>query len=203
MLSKQLVEEIAQTQQQIMMVQQNIQQIENMVKNTISLPANIMNRLQGEYSRLASLYKDIDVRQGDLQGMRRAFSDLYTTQTGDYTKSWEGWSAEVDRATGATFEQSGRQLHDLQNDAENFDSRVQDLLNTPEGRMEAQQATNQLMAMQIQEARELRAMMATAMQEQAVVNAKREKQDQAAKEQTKQILGRKVTLDPRSATLDR
>lgn len=206
-LSDQLVQEISQTEQQITMVRQNIERYENMTKNTNNLSPEMLSQLSGEYRRLGNLYQQVESRRGDIDAMRRAYSEMYpsysdisTEQGAKYQQRWQTWSSDVDRANRSTMEQSGRQLKDLQ-EADKYDSNIQQLLNTPQGRMEAIQAGNQLTALQLQEARELRALMATSMQEQSVVNAKKEKIDQAREEQYQRLFkSRDNILSPKSVT---
>ena len=205
-LSDQLVQEISQTEQQITMVRQNIERYENMTKNTNNLSPEMLSQLSGEYRRLGNLYQQVESRRGDIDAMRRAYSEMYpsysdisTEQGAKYQQRWQTWSADVDRANRSTMEQSGRQLKDLQ-EADKYDSNIQQLLNTPQGRMEAIQAGNQLTALQLQEARELRALMATSMQEQSVVNAKKEKTDQAREEQYQRLFKpREAPVSPHAA----
>lgn len=192
-LADQLVQEISQTEQQIRMVQQNIERYQNMVQNTKNLGQDVLSQLSGEFKRLGSLYQQLETRRGDMDAMRRAYKDLYPSYGGladeqgrRYQQRWQTWSEEVDRANRTTMEQSGRQLKELQ-EAEKYDSAIQQLLTSPQGRMEAIQAGNQLTALQLQEARELRALTATALQEQAAVNAKREKIEQAREEQYQRL----------------
>lgn len=206
-LADQLVQEVSQTEQQIRMVKQNIERYQNMLQNTKSMDASVLSQLSGEYRRLGSLYRDIETRRGDLSAMRRMYKDMYPDygaqadeQGRKYQQRWEQWSGEVDRATRSTLEQSGRQLQDLQ-EADRFDGQIRQLLTTPQGRMEAMQAGNQLAAIQLQEARELRALMATALQEQSAVNAKQEKTDQARQEQYERLFKpRGQKLDPHALT---
>ena len=206
-LSDQLVQEISQTEQQITMVRQNIERYQNMTQNTKNLSPEALTQLSGEYRRLGNLYSQIETRRGDLDAMRRAYKDLYPSygdlsdaQGSGYQRRWQEWSSEVDRANRSTMEQSGRQLKDLQ-EADKYDSTIQQLLTTPQGRMEAMQAGNQLTAMQLQEARELRALMATSLQEQAAVNAKKEKIEQAREEQYQRLFKpRETPVNPRSAS---
>ena len=208
-LAGQLEEALTQTEQQIRMVEQNIERYQNMVKNTKNLGQDVLSRLSGEFKRLGDLYQSMETRRGDIDAMRRAYKDMYPSfdnmaeeQGARYQERWQQWSSEVDRATRSTMEQSGRQLKDLQ-DASSYDSNIQKLLNTPEGRMEAIQAGNQLTAMQLQEARELRGLMATALQEQATVNAKAEKLEQAREEQRQRLMSPRATpVNPRASSVE-
>ena len=200
-------ESITQTAQQIRMVQQNIERYQNMVQNTKNLGQDVLSQLSGEFRRLGNLYQQLETRRGDMDAMRRAYKDMYPSyssladeQGRQYQQRWQNWSAEVDRANRATMEQSGRQLKELQ-EADRYDSNIQRLLTTPKGRMEAIQAGNQLTAIQLQEARELRALMATALQEQAAVNAKQEKMEQAKEEQFQRLFKpRETPVNPHNVT---
>jgi P-type conjugative transfer protein TrbJ len=110
-------------------------------------------------------------------------------QTNDeYQQRWRKWSQESDRAYQATFQVTGRQLQDLENDAAAFDQRVQELLTTPEGRMEAAQAANQLAAYQLREAREMRSVMNAYFQAQIQAASKAEQDAQAQREATQRAL---------------
>ena len=187
-------EAITQTEQQIRMVQQNIEQYTNMLQNTKNLMPETLSQLQGEYKRLAEFYQKLNLQRGDMDSMQQIFKENYggfETMSGqspqEYQDKWETWSKETDRALEATFQVTGSQLQDLQN-AEGFDSKVQQLLTTPQGRMEAMQAANQLAAYQLRESREMRSLMNTFIQAQTQQAAKAEKQDQAAREQDLRLM---------------
>jgi P-type conjugative transfer protein TrbJ len=106
-----------------------------------------------------------------IEAANRQYRDFYDT-----------WSANVDRAAMATFQLSGQQLDDLQKDPENFQAYLDDLLSTPDGQMKAMMAGNQLAAIQIQEARQLRELMATSIQSQLQSRMKGEKLGQTQEE---------------------
>ncbi len=99
----------------------------------------------------------------------------------------------MDQAALATFQVSGSQLDALVQSDE-FDDHIQELLNSPEGRMQALQAGNQLTALQIREARELRTLIAAHVQSQVQASQKAEKKVS----QTGQLLKmlEADTLDP-------
>lgn len=190
-LSAQVHEAVVQTEQQITMVQQNIERYENMVRNTISLPMDIYSQLEDQYSRLSDLYRQIDTYRGDLNGIRQAYTTLYPKSAdilGEFSGNFDRWSAQADKSTQALAELSGVQLEDLLGiNAQTKADRVRSLLSTPEGRMQAMQAGNQLTAMQLQESQELRILMATALQQQASTTAKQEKMSQAEQEHMRQV----------------
>jgi P-type conjugative transfer protein TrbJ len=99
-----------------------------------------------------------------------------------YQSHWDTWSAEVDRASMATFQLSGQQLEDLQQDGQKFQDYIDNLLSKPEGQMQALMAGNNLAAVQIQEARELRSLIATTVQSDLQSQMKSEKEAQMQEE---------------------
>lgn len=195
-----LNESLMQTQQQITMVTQNIEQFENMIKNTVNLPIDIYEDVQAEYSRLQNLYKEMGVLSGNLDGLQEAYDVRYPKFgeiSKNYTENWTAWSDQMDSSNQALLKVTGVQLSDLTNDDSNVQGAVNNLLSAPEGRMEAIQAGNQLSAMQMQEMRELRTLMAAGLQQQAVESAKQEKINQAAMEQDLRVMPgkRKLSLE--------
>ncbi|MDL2279243.1 P-type conjugative transfer protein TrbJ [Desulfovibrio sp. OttesenSCG-928-G11] len=198
-LIKQYQEAVEQTRQQIEMVRQNVEQYANMVQNTIQLPASLVKELQGAFTRLAFLTSQLKTQRGDILALGELFTTLFPEQRlfGDlagaspqqmeaakarYQGEWDKWAKEVDRAAQATFQLSGHQLQDLQKDAAKFQSYLDNLLSTPDGQMKAIQAGNQLAAIQVQEARQLRELMATVVQSDLSSQMKAEKERQMAEE---------------------
>lgn len=192
-------ENIQQTAQQIRMVQQNIEQYANMMQNTMQLPANLVNELKGNLTRLANLSSNLKTLRGDIVGLGQVFNSLFPEQSlfGDlagatpeqveaanakYQQQWDKWSESVDQASQATFQLSGHQLDDLQKDAGRFQSYLDELLSTPDGQQKAIMAGNQLSALQVQEARQLRELMATQVQSNLASQMKAEKESQMSEE---------------------
>ena len=192
-------ESVMQTAQQIRMVQQNIEQYANMVQNTMQLPSNLVNELKGSLTRLANLSSTLRTQRGDMVALGQVFMNLFPEQLlfGDlagaspaqveqanarYEAEWNKWAANVDQATQATFQLSGQQLADLQQDPERFQSYIDNLLSTPDGQQKAIMAGNQLSALQVQEARQLRGLMATQAQSALSSQMKAEKESQMEQE---------------------
>jgi P-type conjugative transfer protein TrbJ len=190
---RQHAEDVQQTAQQIRMVQQNIEQYQNMLQNTKNLSPDMLSSLSGEFRKLSDLQRQVRLQRGDAQALSRVYEELYpggTAMSGqsgeEYQRRWDQWSQETNRAYQSTFQTTGRQLEDLED--EEFDRKVQELLNTPEGRMEAMQAANQLTAMQLREAREMRSLMNTYIQAQIQAASKAEQDAQAQKEAERRFL---------------
>lgn len=193
-MMSQLDNDVAQTAHQLRMVQQNVEQYENMMKNTKNLDPNVLSEMQGEFRRMGNLIRELDTRKAEADAAARKYQEMYPDQAaiggmgqGEYQQQWDTWAAENDRAAKATYQMSSKQLGDLQ-DADEYDARVQELLNTPEGRMEAIQAGNQLSAMALQESRSLRALLATQAQQQAQAAAMEQKEKQAQEEHARTLL---------------
>lgn len=177
-----------QTEQQIRMVQQNIEQYQNMLKNTQSLSPSMLTAMNGDFKRLANLQSQLKLQRGDMNAMQNMYQEMYpsadsmSSQTGpEFNSRLNKWSSASDQAYQATFQMTGRQLNDLQN-ADAFDAQMQSLLNTPQGRMEALQAANQLAVLQLQESREMRSLMGTYVQAQIQAAAKAEREAQVRRE---------------------
>lgn len=209
-LWKQYGEQVNQTAQQVRMVQQNIEQYANMVYNTVTLPTDTMNMMVGDFNRLSGYVEKISARTGEIDSMKELYNAFYSKQsalrglvgTADgskrYSNMWDRWSGEVDRAAEATFKLTGSQLADLRDNGE-LEAHIQTLLSTPKGRMEAIQAGNKLAAIQIKEAQETRALMATYLQQQMAKDQKDEKVDQT-REEARRKLYEKTTLAKPSTT---
>ncbi len=196
-------EAIMQTQQQIQMVQQNIEQYANMIKNTAQLPANLVKELSGTFTKLASLTNTLKTIRGEAVALGEIYNNLFPDQasfgelalSGDlvssnaqYRQYWDSWSAQVDQAAQATFQLSGQQLNDLQQDSAKLQQYIDELLSTPDGQQKAIMAGNQLSALQVQEARQLRELMATQAQSQLASQVKKEKEEQASKEASRHLM---------------
>ncbi|WP_320008950.1 P-type conjugative transfer protein TrbJ [Maridesulfovibrio sp.] len=188
---KTYAEEMMQTQQQIMMVKQNIEQYTNMVKNTIRLPFATKNSVIRDFKQLASLTMSLKETVANIDTLDGVYDSYYPNFSSAkqlvglpsseintrYYEYYDKWSERVDKATKATFKLSGQQLEEISNSQE-FDSYIDDLLSTPEGRMQALEAANQLSSIQISEMRKLRALLATHIQNQTQILQKKEKIDQ-------------------------
>lgn len=204
-LLKEYDEMITQTSAQLQMVQQNIDRYANMVKNTVALPANLIRKISGELGKVARITSALNTMRNDVAGLGNIFDELYTAQdelknlanmpramlgegSMTYHTSWDSWSRRVDDSTRATFQLSGSQLQDLENSGE-LESYINELLSEPDGQQKAIMAGNQLAALQIQEARQLRELIATKVQSDLASQEKAEKQGQLGRELHRHMLG--------------
>ena len=83
-------------------------------------------------------------------------------------------------AQQAAFEVSGQQIDDIEQNADQLDTDVQQLMQTPDGQVKAVMAGNQLLGRLLQESQKLRQLFAVSTQAQAqqAMNARKEVLDQ-------------------------
>ena len=191
-LAKQYAEEMEQTEAQLRMVQQNIEQYANMLQNTKQLNPNLRAKLKDSFIQMAMQQTALKTQRGDIQALSEIFAQAYpdyaelsgmvTSGSGqdEYREQWDNWAKEINRASEATFQLSGAQLEELQADSATFDQYIDDLLNTPEGQMQALQSGNQLAALQLRENRQLRGLMATSIQSGITQDMKNQKEREAS-----------------------
>ena len=213
-LMKEYDEAIRQTAAQLQMVQQNIEQYTNMVQNTVQLPANIIRKISNELSRVGKITSALNTIRNDVMGLKNVFDGLYQTQAElknlanmprsmlsqggmTYRSSWDSWSQRVDESTRATFQLSGQQLKELEASGE-LEAYMNELLSTPDGQQKALMAGNQLAALHIQEARQLRELIATKVQSDLASQEKAEKESQMGQELHRQMIKKLDRLDTKS-----
>ena len=150
-------------------------------------------------NQVAELAKKLSEEESGYQAMSQDFGEIcprlellknITSGAGvkDVKEVWDKWSTEVDRAAQATFQLTGSQLKDLGENSEALDRHINDLLSTPEGQMQAIQSGNSLAAIQVDELRQLRALMATNIQAATQAMMKDEKREQLSVEQREYLL---------------
>ena len=213
-LLKEYDEAIQQTAAQLQMVQQNIEQYTNMVQNTVMLPAHLISKVSGELSKVGQITGTLNTLRNDVAGLGNVFDGLYQTQDefkklaglpkdmlsqggATYRTNWDSWSRRVDESTRATFQLSGSQLKDLEESGE-LEAYMNELLSTPDGQQKALMAGNQLTALQIQEARQLRELIATKVQSDLAGQVKAEKESQMEQELHRQLIDGFGKLDTKS-----
>ncbi len=209
---------VAQTAYQLTLVSQTLQQYQNMVQNTLTLPAAVISEINSELSKLSQITSALNTLRNDITGMASVFDALYQTQDEldklaslpndlssgkrvTYQGYWDKWAARVDESTKATFQLTGKQLNDLVNSGET-ETYINTLLTTPEGQQQALMAGNQLAALQIQESRQLRELIATKFQSDIAIQQKAEKENQMTETQNRQLLDFDgLDFTPREITL--
>jgi P-type conjugative transfer protein TrbJ len=212
-LAEQLNEMIIQTQQQIQMVVNQIKQYENMIKNTLQLPLDIYNQIKGLMKTYAELTDRLRTIKGEVLALGQIFDEKYPgldmikqMANGDSTLSptelWDQWSQQTDEAIQATFQASGALLHDIVQNAEALDNQISNLLSTPEGQMQAIQASNALSAIQIAEFQKLTAIVATSIQSAALQDAATSKRTELSHERWQNFAGLPEGADTSSLPRD-
>lgn len=186
------LEDVKQTTQQIALVKNNLEQLANMVQNTISLPEALLNQAKQDLNQLANVTNSLNTQKGDIFAMAQIFDEIYpamdlmsgilTAPMQTIEGAWEQWTKASDQAAESVFQLTGQQLADLAQNSSTMNDHIDKLLATPEGQMQALQAANNLTALQIEEMRKLRELMATATQAQTMAHMKDEKKEQLAKE---------------------
>lgn len=186
------LEDVKQTTQQIALVKNNLEQLANMVQNTLSLPESLLNQAKQDLNQLANITTSLNTQRGDVFAMAQIFDEIYpamdlmgnilTDPAQTVQGAWEQWTQASDRAAESVFQLTGYQLADLAQNSSELNNHIDRLLATPEGQMQAIQAGNNLTALQLEEMRKLRELMATATQAQVMAHMKEEKKEQLAKE---------------------
>ena len=144
------------------------------VVQTVTGPAGRWVSIVAMGSIFTEIYGDSDF----LKGIAKAGTGTTRTVNAQYQSKLEEWSSETQRASKAAFQVTGEQLDDLMNNADDFDSHIGDLLSTPDGQMQALESANELAALQLKEARELRTLLVTSTQANIQDRMKAEKQDE-------------------------
>lgn len=206
-------EAVQQTAAQLELVAQHVKEYENMIQHTIQLPREMIRKISSKLSEAGRITAALNSIRADVEGLARIYDELYGTRdelknlanlprnmltqgVATYHTSWDRWSERVDKATQATFQLSGHQLKQLADSGE-LEGYINGLLSTPEGQQQALMAANQLAALQIQEARQLRELIATKVQSDLASQTKGEKERQMGEEVQRQMLnGSGVSTTP-------
>jgi P-type conjugative transfer protein TrbJ len=184
-LVSQTKEAIKQTEMQIKNLKQLGEDLRNNPLDTLLDLAHKtaqLNTYRADENLLAQIFNELFPEQSEFADLAGATRDEIKAANEKYQKHYEEWSKAIDEATMATFQLSGRQLKDMEESGELRDY-LENLLNDPEGHMEAIQAGNQLAALQIQEMRQFRELAATQAQSEITQQMKAEKQEEMANAQ--------------------
>ena len=195
----QLAELVSQTREQIQQTIQQIEMVKYAIQNTMQLPEQLRSQLSSQLTSLAQRTMNLQTYRGEQNALAQIFNQLFPDQSEfadlagagpdqiawanqQYQNHYDNWSQAINESTQATFQLSGSQLRDLENSGE-LESYINNLLSTPDGQMQAIQAGNQLAAIQIQEARQFRELMATRAQSDLARDMKAEKYDEMITEE--------------------
>ena len=186
---EELAEMVTQTQQAIKQTEMQIKNLEKLGKDLRDNPLETLldlakktsqlNTYRADETLLAQIFNELFPEQSMFADLAGATRDEIEAANKKYQKHYDEWSKAIDQATQATFQLSGRQLKDLE-ESDELRGYLENLLNKPEGQMQAIQAGNQLAALQIQEIRQFRELAATQAQSEITQQMKQEKQEEAA-----------------------
>ena len=191
---KELAELVTQTQEAIKQTEMEIKNLEKLGKDLRDNPLETLldlanktsklNTYRAEENVLAQIFNELFPEQSMFADLAGASASEIDAANKKYQKHYDEWSKAIDQATQATFQLSGRQLKDMEESGE-LRGYLENLLNKPEGHMQAIQAGNQLAALQIQEIRQFRELAATQAQSEITQQMKQEKQEEMANEMWK------------------
>ena len=188
---EELAELVQQTQQAIKQTEMQIKNLEKLGKDLRDNPLETLldlakktsqlNTYRADETLLAQIFNELFPEQSMFADLAGATAGEIEAANKKYQKHYDEWSKAIDQATQATFQLSGRQLKDLE-ESDELRGYLENLLNDPEGQMQAIQAGNQLAALQIQEIRQFRELAATQAQSEITQQMKQEKQEEMAEE---------------------
>ena len=194
---KELAELVTQTQEAIKQTEMEIKNLEKLGKDLRDNPLETLldlanktsklNTYRAEENVLAQIFNELFPEQSMFADLAGASASEIDAANKKYQKHYDEWSKAIDQATQATFQLSGRQLKDMEESGE-LRGYLENLLNKPEGHMQAIQAGNQLAALQIQEIRQFRELAATQAQSEITQQMKQEKQEEMAHEMWKEAI---------------
>ena len=224
---KQVSEAMTQTEKQITMVQQNMDRYKNMLQNTVKLPMSVLGSMKGTFSQLSSLSQGLNLQRGDASALsqifkatyanRGAIKDLFKTSKPDgapmteeeraaseaaFLKMREQIEKEAEQAQEAAFQESGGQIEEIEQKAAELDSKLDDLLLTPDGQMKALEAGNQIATMQLRESQRLRQLLAVSIQSSVQRDMKDEKDKQMHEEAWKAATGKMFNTNALDAVVN-
>ena len=196
-----LAELIAQTRESIKQTEMQIQNLKQLGEDLRNNPLDTLldlahktaqlNTYRADENLLAQIFNELFPEQSEFADLAGATRDEIEAANKKYQKHYDEWSKAIDEATMATFQLSGRQLKDMEESGKLRDY-LGNLLNKPEGHMQAIQAGNQLAALQIQEMRQFRELAATQAQSEITQQMKAEKQEEMANAQHQEATKTKI-----------
>ena len=197
------IKDIEQLAEEIKQYDQLVKQTENAITNTMNLPSNLLSNLQSQIKVAVSNVSRLNSYKADMDALYTIFTDtwpeleeikvdgvLMKDRIAAKQNQFKKAAEKVDNILQSNFRLSGQQLQDLQ-DSGDFDSYVDDLLSTKEGRQQAIEAGNQINALTVNEMRQTRALLANYVQAQAAESAQKQNEEKQleAEEEREQATG--------------
>jgi len=175
-----LIDQLNQQLQQLQIAQR---QLNDMIVNSATLPAQHWGQTMQNINRVNQLMQNVQslsYQGGDIEQQIRQRYQGYATYSGNGANSIAGkydqWSNETKSSIGATLSAIGLQNSQMQ-DEDALMRQLEEMGNSAQGRMQAAQIGNQLAAQSIRQTQKLRQLMMLQTQMQA--NWMASQQDQA------------------------
>ena len=183
------VKDIEQMLESIKRYTELVKQTENAITNTINLPNNLLSNLQSQIRVAVANVNRLNSYKADMDALYTIFTDtwpeledikvdgvLMKDRIAAKQSQFKKAAEKMDNILQSNFQLSGQQLQDLQ-DSGDFDSYLDDLLSTKEGRQQAIEAGNQINALTVHEMRQTRALLANYVQAQAAELAQKQNEE--------------------------
>jgi len=183
------IKDIEQLAEAVKQYEQLVQQTENAITNTMNLPGNLLPNLQSQIRAAVANVNRLNSYKADMDALYTIFTDtwpeledikvdgvLMKDRIAAKQNQFKKAAEKMDNILQSNFQLSGQQLQDLQ-DSGDFDSYLDDLLSTKEGRQQAIEAGNQINALTVHEMRQTRALLANYVQAQAAELAQRQNEE--------------------------
>jgi P-type conjugative transfer protein TrbJ len=183
------IKDIEQLAEAVKQYEQLVQQTENAITNTMNLPSNLLPNLQSQIRAAVANVNRLNSYKADMDALYTIFTDtwpeledikvdgvLMKDRIAAKQNQFKKAAEKMDNILQSNFQLSGQQLQDLQ-DSGDFDSYLDDLLSTKEGRQQAIEAGNQINALTVDEMRQTRALLANYVQAQAAELAQRQNEE--------------------------
>lgn len=187
--SLEYIKDIEQLAEAVKQYEQLVKQTENAITNTMNLPSNLLSNLQSQIKVAVANVSRLNSYKADMDALYTIFTDtwpeledikvdgvLMEDRIAAKQNQFKKAAEKMDNILQSNFQLSGQQLQDLQ-DSGDFDSYLDDLLSTKEGRQQAIEAGNQINALTVHEMRQTRALLANYVQAQAAESAQKQNEE--------------------------
>lgn len=181
-----------QLEKQSLILTESIKQTTIALKNTKGLPDGLLEEATYNLIDLADITAGIYSSRGDVVALAEIFEELYPDfeSIGELVRNpdesmreyWNKMTQKTEQTIQDTFLLSSSQLHDMTQNRDDLNKHIEKLLKEPDGQMQALSAGNALGAMQVQEMRELRLLIAKSVEMATVAAMESEKEKQMANE---------------------
>lgn len=192
---------LAQINNQIQSLQNEATMLQNMATNLKKLDFNSVNQLTGDLQRVDALMLQAQGISYNINTTNTRFANLYPA---DYTAAVSTNQMVIDARTRWTesmnsYQQTMSVQSQVVQNVQNDRQLLQDLVNQSqgaEGALQAQQATNQLLALSTKQQLQIQTMMAAQFRAQAVEQARAAESQEQGRAATQKFLGNRHVYTP-------